>query len=303
MLAAASNAAAPGEQWIYDPAGYTVAGLAAEAVTHKPLAALVHEEIGGPLAVARFAPCAELAPTRAQPYMAAGGVTQPVPDIAFGWLGGGGSICGTTGDLARWWLAVRSGQVISPASLQEWMTPAVLERNGVRAEFGYGLGLRLGSYGGHTVMGHVGDGAGGTTVLAEYPDDRLLIVVASNTAGPGVPHMIEVQAAIARELLGIAVAPVHAAAVGPESLTTVPGLYRSPEGRFCVQTAGEELAVATDEQQAVTLTHLGDGRFSRRGADDSLEYFLGWPDRTEWFGYAWFGLPMDLAAKESDVCP
>ncbi|MCI0344450.1 MAG: beta-lactamase family protein, partial [Chloroflexi bacterium] len=224
MLGAGVSAAAADEHWLYSAAGYVVASLAAEEVTQQPLDALLREEIAGPLGLAHFASCADLAGRHAQGYRTADGVTQPVPAIGHGGIAESGSVCGTTGDMARWWLAVRSGQVISPASLQEWMAPLTLARNGVRAEFGYGLGIRLGAYGGHTLIGDIGDGDGGSAVLAEYPDDRLLIVVASNTAGPGVPHMIEVQAAIARELLGIAETSPPATAIGPESLTTVPGL-------------------------------------------------------------------------------
>jgi CubicO group peptidase (beta-lactamase class C family) len=301
-LAAATSIAAADEQWMHSSAGYVLAGLAAEAATNSPLAVLLREEIARPLGLTSLGWCPDLAAARAAAYMTAGGVTQPVPPIDYGWLGASGAVCATTGDLARWWLAVRGGQLLSPASLEEWMTPVTLERNGVRADFGQGLGIRLGAYGGHTLIGQTGEGAGGTTVVAEYPDDRLLIVVAANTAGPGVPHAIEVQAAIARELLGIAEAASPAVPLGPESLATVPGLYRSPQGTFCVQALEDALVVSTDEEQAVALEHLGDGRFIRAEAPESLEYFLGWPDHVEWFGYAWFGLPMDLAAKHSDGC-
>jgi D-alanyl-D-alanine carboxypeptidase len=301
-LAGGTSVAAGDEQWMHSAAGYVIAGLAAEAVTNMPLAALLREEMARPLGLARFGWCPDLAATRAQAYMTAGGVTQPAPSIDYGWRGGSGAFCATTGDLARWWLAVRGGQLISPASLQEWMTPVALERNGVRADFGQGLGIRLGAYGGHTVIGQTGDGAGGTAIVVEYPDDRLLIAVAANTAGPGVPHAIEVQAAIARELLGIAETASSEVPIGPESLTTVPGLYRSPQGTFCVQAVEDGLVVSADDEQAVALAHLGNGRFIRADAPESLEYFLGWPDHAEWFGYAWFGLPMDLAAKEADSC-
>lgn len=301
-LAGGTSIAAADEQWMHSGAGYVVAGLAGEAVTNTPLAVLLREEMARPLGLAHFGGCADLATSGARGYMTAGGVTQPAPVIDYGWRGGAGALCATTGDLARWWLAVRGGQLISPASLQEWLTPVTLERNGVRADFGQGLGLRLGAYGGHTVIGQTGDGAGGTAVLAEYPDDRLLIVVAANTAGPGVAHAIEVQAAIARELLGIAETPLPDVPIGPESLATVPGLYRSPQGTFCVQAVEDRLVVSTDEEQAVALAHLGAGRFIRADAPEGLEYFLGWPDHAEWFGYAWFGLPTDLAAKQADSC-
>ncbi len=196
--------APPDESWNYDGWGFVVAGLAAEDATQRSFAELIRTEMAQPLALRSFAWCPELASTRSQGYMSVNEAPEPIPAIDFGWFGGAGALCGTAGDLARWWLAVRSGQVISPASLQEWTTPVSLERNGAHAGFGYGLAVRLGQYGGHTKIGHTGDGAGGTSILAEYPDDRLLIVVATNTAGADVPYALEIEAAIARELLKIA---------------------------------------------------------------------------------------------------
>jgi CubicO group peptidase (beta-lactamase class C family) len=302
-LATGERTAPPDETWIYASSGYVAAGLAAEAVTQRTLGQLIHEQMAVPLGLGRLAPCPELASTRSVSYVVASGTTTPVPAIDAGWFGGAGALCGSSGDMARWWLAVRTGRVISPASLQEWTTPAELERNGAHAQFGYGLGVRLGAWRGHTVIGHTGDGAGGTSILAEYPDDRLLIVVATNTAGRDVPHAIEIQAAIAAELLGLPPAKAANSSIEPAALASVPGLYRSPEGSFCVEASADRLMVSTDEKQTVELSHQGGGRFLRPGDGDSLEYFLGWPDRSEWFAYAWFGLPMDLAAKDSETCP
>ena len=299
-IAGVAVVAPPDESWNYDGWGFVVAGLAAEDATQHSFAELIRTEMAQPLGLRSFGWCPELASTRAQGYMSVTDVPEPIPAIDFGWFGGAGALCGTAGDLARWWLAVRSGQVISPASLQEWTTPVSLERNGARAGFGYGLAVRLGQYGGHTKIGHTGDGAGGTSILAEYPDDRLLIVVATNTAGADVPYALEIEAAIARELLRIPDTTPATIEIEAEALTTVPGLYRSTEGGFCVQARDDALLVSTDEQQSVELRHIGGGHFVRPGDTGSVEYFLGWPDHTEWFGYDWYGLPMDLAMKVSD---
>jgi CubicO group peptidase (beta-lactamase class C family) len=302
-LGTGERAAIPDETWIYSSAGYLAAGLVAETVTNQSLAQLVREEMSLPLALNGLASCPELATVRAVSYSSGGGATTIASPVDAGWRGGAGALCGTAGDLARWWIAARSGRIISPASLKEWTTPVTLERNGVREEFGYGLGVRLGAWRGHTVIGHTGDGAGGTSVLAEYPDDRLLIVVLANTGGKDVPHAIEIQAAIAEELLHLAPASAVTVDIEPEGLASVPGLYHSAEASFCIEAAADHLLVSTDEEQTVQLSYQGGGRFLRPGDGDSVEYFLGWPDHSEWFGYAWFGLPMDLAAKQAETCP
>ena len=302
-LSTGERAAAPDETWLYAASGYVAAAMVAEHVSNRPIAELIRDEIALPLGLGHLAWCPDLAERRAEAYVVAGGTTTPAPAIDAGWVRGASALCGTTGDVARWWLAVRSGRVISPASLQEWTTPVTLERNGVQAQFGYGLGVRLGAWRGHTVIGDISDEGGGTSILAEYPDDRVLIVVATNTAGRDVPHAIEIQAAIAAELLGLSPANPAATSIEPAALASVPGLYRSPEGSFCIEASADRLLVSTDEKQMVELSHQGGGHFLRPGDEDGLEYFLGWPDRSEWFAYAWFGLPMDLAAKDSETCP
>lgn len=302
-LANGSQVAVPDETWTDASSAYVAAGLVAEAVAHRTLAELVRDEMALPLDLGGLARCPDLTSTRADAYVAASGTTMQAPRIDAGWRGGGGALCGATGDIARWWLAVRSGRILAPASLQDWTEPLELTRNGVTAQFGYGLGIQLGAWRGHTVIGHVGEGGGGSAVLAEYPDDRLLIVVATNTSGQNVPHAIEIQAAIAAELLGLVPVEAANAIIEPAALATVPGLYRSPKGSFCVEARAEQLAVSTDEKQTVELSYLGGGRFVRPGDADAIEYFLGWPDRSEWLAYAWLGLPMDLARKEADFCP
>jgi len=127
--------------------------------------------------------------------------------------------------------------------------------------------------------------------------------VTTNTAGRDVPQALEIQAAIAAELLGLPATQPGSVGIEPEALASVPGLYRSTEGGFCIEAAADHLLVSTDEEQTVGLSHQGGGRFLRPGDGDSVEYFLGWPDHSEWFAYAWFGLPMDLAAKEAETCP
>ena len=85
-------------------------------------------------------------------------------------------------DLTRWQIALDSGQVLKPGTLALMRRPSELA-DGTRIE--YGLGTRLGSFLGHRVVGHTGSGGGFTTVLEDFPDDRLMIAVLINTEGAG----------------------------------------------------------------------------------------------------------------------
>jgi CubicO group peptidase (beta-lactamase class C family) len=77
-------------------------------VTQRPLGELIRDEMALPLALGHFASCSDLR-EHSLSYVAASGTTTPVPAVDAGWLGGADTLCATTGDIARWWLAVRSG--------------------------------------------------------------------------------------------------------------------------------------------------------------------------------------------------
>ena len=141
------------------------------------------------------------------------------------------------------------------------------------------------------------------SLVERYPQDDLLVVVVANTAGEGTPHALEVQAEIARALLGIEVDTHSSRGVPPELRAEAPGYYVSPEGELCVTAAGESLLVATDGGPPEALLYQGDGWFRRRGDVAAEEGFLGSPGRPQWFAYRLHGFVMDLARRTADVCP
>lgn len=294
--------AGPNETWLYNGSGFVLAGIAAEEATASGFPALVRTELRDPAGVDAFGYCPDLDPERAQGYMIREDTPEPIPPIDFAWFGGAGSLCATAGDLVRWWRALRAGSLVGPDSLAQMTTPVTLERDALRAEFGYGLGLRLGEYGGHRMLGHTGNGAGGTAVLAEYPEERLVIAVITNTAGRGVPHALEIEAAMARAILAFEIGRPSQDPVPSAALAAAPGLYLSPEGAFCISADRDGLLLATDGGDPQTLLHQGSGRF-QRGSDHTFEeFFLGWPNRIGWFGYRLHGFPMDLAVRTADDC-
>jgi CubicO group peptidase (beta-lactamase class C family) len=293
----------PDHTWLYNGAGFVIVGMAAELATGRTYAELVRRELAAPLALSSYAYCPELDPVRSGGFMRRDGVLRPIPPVDFGWFGGAGSLCGTVGDLSRWWLGLRAGRLLGPGPLAAMTAPLQLRSGGATAEFGYGLGVRLGEYGGHRTIGHTGNGAGGTAALVEYPQDDLLVVVVANTAGEGIPHALGIQAEIARALLGIELDAQSSQAVPPELRGTAPGYYVSPEGEFCVTAGDESLLVATDGGPPVELLYQGDGWFRRRGDTASEEGFLGSSGRPQWFAYRLHGFVMDLARRTADVCP
>jgi len=299
LIAMGERVAPPGEMWIYCSDGFVIAATIAEQQTGASYRDLIRREFAEPLGLADFG--FELTPS-AQGYFVERDTPAPIKAVPYEWFHGAGSIRGTTIDLARWWMALRNGKVLSERSSVAMYTPTRLASKGKTAEFGYGLGVRLGSLAGHRVVGHTGDAAGGTAVLADYPDDGLLIVVATNTRGTGVPFAIEMQAEIARLLLGIDGKP-HDRPTPKTLLADAPGLYVSPEGSLCVSARDGSLFVSLDAASPLRLLHQGDNVFMPIGNPAAEEYFLGGSGRTPWFAYRYHGFPMDLAMRTADSCP
>lgn len=293
---------APDRMWRYNNQGFLLAGFAAGEASGSSYADLVRSELAQPLALDLLRYCPEVDDTRAEGYMVHEGTIRPIVPVDFSWFGGAGSLCAPAGTIARWWNGVRDGRILDSASIHAMMTPATLGDGTGSVSFGYGLGLRIGEYGGRRVIGHTGNGAGGTAVLAEYPDDSLVIVIATNTAGDEVPHAAEIGAAIARRLLEIEIATPTGEAVPAPALDGAPGLYRSPEGVFCIIASDTALFVSSGGGEPEVLLYAGKGRFRRSATDASDEFFPGWPNDFGWFAYRFHGFPMDVAIREADRC-
>lgn len=297
--------AAPGETWMYSGGGFLFAGEIAERLTGRTFERLIDEELASPLGLQNFASCADVVGDRAPAYFVEAGETRRIAEVDPEWFGGAGTVCGTAGDLMRWWLALRSGRVMNAGSLEQMFSPTRLQRNGVEAAFGYGLGVRLGAYAGRRKIGHTGSGSGGTSVLAEYPDAGLVILVITNTAGEGVRDAREIEAGIASRLLGADAGALADAPLPDDFLRGAPGLYRSPLGALCVSARGAELWRSFGDGGLERLSHAGEGRFVP--ADDAsgagVEYFLGMGSGSaQWFAYDSYGFPDDLAVRVADDC-
>jgi CubicO group peptidase (beta-lactamase class C family) len=301
LLAKGQRVARPGATWTYNSDGFVVAAVVAEQITGKTYEELIQHELARPLGLHDFG--FQLEPN-AQGYLIEAETPEPIQAVPYEWFSGAGSVRGTTRDLARWWMALRAGRVVSQKSLTEMWTPARLTAaGGQSAEFGYGLGIRLGRYAGHPMVGHTGDAAGGSAVLAEYPDDSLLIVVATNTVGGKTPYATAIQAAIARELLGIEATPPFDRATPQTLLEGAPGMYANPDGTFCVSVDAGSLFISYDGTKPRKLMHQGDGIFRRAESVGAEDYFLGGPGSTGWLAYRWYGFPMDVAMRTADACP
>ncbi len=101
------------------------------------------------------------------------------------WAGAAGAMYSTVDDLLKWNQALHNGKVLSEESYKAIITPVVLN-NGEQASPKYGYGLGMYKYRNVDAIGHSGGLNGFLTQLAYYPEDKLTVVMFTNTSDPQV---------------------------------------------------------------------------------------------------------------------
>ncbi|MFN0244583.1 MAG: serine hydrolase domain-containing protein [Planctomycetota bacterium] len=178
----------PGAKYSYSTHAYTLVVAAIESVTKRDYVHVLREH------ARRFAPSldceilTESKSERASLYDGSGNgeaVARPVREDN-SWKYGGGGLEATAMDVARFGQAVLDAEFVSARSRDEMWRPAVL--NDASAT-NYGLGWRLAQDG--SAVLHSGSQQGCHAMLLVVPDERLVIVVLSNTSGSGAPELAE----------------------------------------------------------------------------------------------------------------
>jgi CubicO group peptidase (beta-lactamase class C family) len=171
---------APGTRYAYSSYGFTVIGATMEEVTGEAFPDLLQRLVFSPLGLRRTVPdsAGRTIEGRAVLYAIGNdGVTEaPEDDLSSKWPGGG--YLATTSDLARFgWLVLRPGFLGDPAR-REMITA---QRLLTGATTGVALGWRVGTdSAGRSYLHHGGTSNGGTAFLLVYPDDGLVVAMASN---------------------------------------------------------------------------------------------------------------------------
>jgi D-alanyl-D-alanine carboxypeptidase len=177
----------PGEKWAYCNAGFSLLGYIVENVSGEEYLSFLKEHIFMPLGMTNSA---FRDPVNVIPHRAAGYVFDHGKyynrDYDLTDLFSAGTIVSTVSDLAKWDSALMGGGVLNESSRQLWWTPARLNdgrpvpvsRDGSRT---YGFGWFLQTLDGHKNIGHTGVTSGFSAANELYPDDRLFVIVLSNT--------------------------------------------------------------------------------------------------------------------------
>ena len=190
----------PGTKWQYSNTNYVAAGLIVERASGIPLLEFLHQQIFSPLRMTSVAntDLAGLGPTDPGRYLRyAIGPARPAPKEGQGWMFAAGELAMTAHDLALWDIATIDQKILKPASYAE-MQRDVLLKDGLAT--GYGLGVQVGTFGGHRRVSHTGEVSGFTAMNDLFPDDHVAIVVLTNMDATSASGIIDGK--IATELFG-----------------------------------------------------------------------------------------------------
>jgi CubicO group peptidase (beta-lactamase class C family) len=180
VFASETLIAAPGSRYAYSSYGYNLIGAVLESAARQPFPEIVRRQLLEPLQIRATVPDskAERDPQRAQTYSItdSGPVAAPGDDLSCRWPSGG--YLSSTDDLAKLGGAVIAPGLLSPASLEQMLTPQRIT-SGEATSVGIGWRVSADSRG-RRYLHHGGSSNGGAAFLVVYPQEQLVIAMASN---------------------------------------------------------------------------------------------------------------------------
>jgi D-alanyl-D-alanine carboxypeptidase len=285
---------APGTSWRYDNTGFYLAGMVVEQVTGQPYGTYIRDRFFRPLGMSSSSLCTihDNVPGLVSAFIRQDNALVPAPFMTWMLPFSAGSVCSTAIDLTRWQIALDSGQVLKPGTLALMRRPSELA-DGTRIE--YGLGTRLGSFLGHRVLGHTGSGGGFTTVLEDFPDDRLTIAVLINTEAAGANA---VAADIARAAFGVSEAPLHDLPAPARELAAIAGTFDSDDGPVNLFPCGEKLCFDLPGASVERRVQKRQAPFVYALDRDTMVRFIQRRGRVDWAFVYSAGLMIDARPRK-----
>jgi CubicO group peptidase (beta-lactamase class C family) len=180
-------------RWGYTNAGYVVAGECLRAASGLTWADFMRQRLFQPLQMARTLATsaeAEKADNLARPHSVFAGQLQAIRWANIDNLAPAGSIASSVNDLSHWLLALLDsgryqGQTVIPYSVIERtrQPQSIMGRSRAPGQHYqlYGLGWMLEDYHGREIVSHTGGVNGYVTSVTLVPEERLGIVVLTNT--------------------------------------------------------------------------------------------------------------------------
>jgi len=169
----------PGESWKYSNTGYSLLGFIVENVSGKSYWSFMRERILEPLGMNSTTDRnpGVIITNRVSGYEQTNRFhinrDYDVTDVF-----SAGAMVSTIGDLAKWSEALGKETLLSAASKSAAWTPQKL-KNG--KPITYGFGWYVDEVSGHKFIGHGGQTSGFSASIQRFPDDRIVVIILTNT--------------------------------------------------------------------------------------------------------------------------
>ena len=229
---------APGEKWEYCNVGYFTFAEIIRKVTGKPWGDYLKERVFAPLEMnaTRTTNMTELVENRANGYRWRNGKLEN-SDIYFA-LRPSGAFLSTVLDLAKWDAALYTDKILKQSFREMMWTPVKLNTGATQP---YGFGWELEPVNGHRRVNHGGSLPGFRAQLARFVDDKLTVIILTNSdnANPS-PLALGVAALYIPGLIPERIA----AKINPKVFEAYVGQYQpSPATTLTVTSEGGKLMV------------------------------------------------------------
>ena len=260
---------APSVRWKYSNLAYAIAGLVVEQASGQRWADYVEQHIFKPLNMQNSS-VDQNVPGLAVPYgrRMPDGTRELLPFVDASGMGAATGVTSTVEDLAKFISAQfrrgprGPGQIVSSGSWREMLRVRSVEENWTT---GTGLGFDVKRVKDRTYIGHAGGYPGNTTQTLIQLDDKVGVIVLTNTNDSNPANIANELMATVGQAIAKATAAKPATVAWDPAWERFAGLYRGRWGDQQVVLLNKKLVIITpngpDLDPSVTLEPLGGGRF------------------------------------------
>jgi CubicO group peptidase (beta-lactamase class C family) len=170
----------PGTKWSYSNTGYFLLTLILEKVSGEPYASFVQQRILAPAGMThtRSSEPLDVIPGRASGYAFEKGHIENRDPMQPTATGGAGMLVSTVKDLAKWNTVLDRQSILAQTSYAQMWADAPLADG---SPSGYGFGWFVSPMRDHRSQNHAGGTAGFSSNILRLPDDRVTVIVLTNT--------------------------------------------------------------------------------------------------------------------------
>jgi CubicO group peptidase (beta-lactamase class C family) len=169
---------APGEKWEYSNTGYFTLAEIIRTVSGEPWPSFLNTRLFQPLDMkaTRTTTASEIVANRANGYVFRDGKLRNA-DIYLA-LRPSGAFLSSVLDLAKWDAALYADRPLTVTTREQMWTPGKLNSG---ASHTYGFGWEVDTIGGHKRVSHSGSLTGFRATISRYLDDKLTVIVLTNS--------------------------------------------------------------------------------------------------------------------------